>query len=146
MSRFADPSKVSVVSLGACQCPGTPHETDEATVRWDLGASALARVGAAELSKGRTRDPLASWRQLILEATIEWNLLIPADDGTIIPAPIVSVIVDELDDPTITALAEAIDGLIGSRGKLPNASGAPSPASSRGSASQTPKRTRKPTT
>ena len=150
MSRFADPSKVSVVSLGACQCPGTPHETDEATVRWDLGASALARIGAAELSKGRTRDPLASWRQLILEAVIEWNLLIPADDGTIlpeiIPAPIVSPIVAELDDPTITALAEAIDALIGSRGQLPNASGAPSAALSRESASPTRKRTRKPTT
>lgn len=145
MTRFADPTATAVVSLGACQCPGTPHEGDEATVRWDLGASALARIGRAELDKVRLRDPLASWRQLILEAVTGWNLLLAGEDGAI-PAPIVPAVVAELDDQTITTLAEAIDGLIGSRGHVPNASGAPSPASSQGSASRTRKQSPKPTT
>lgn len=146
MSRFADPTRTETVSLGPCQCPGAPHGQDEAVVRWDLGASALARIGRAELEKVRSRDPLAAWRQLILEATVSWNLLLEGEDGEGIPAPIVPGVVDELDDDTITTLATAIDRLIGSRGTLPNDSGAPSPESSRGSASQTPRPIRRRTT
>lgn len=146
MSRFADPIKVEVISLGACQCPGTPHEQDEATVRWDLGASALARIGRAELDRVRTRDPMIAWRQLVIEAVASWNLLLPGEDGAGVPAPIIPAVVAELDDGTLRALATAIDNLIESRGKLPNASGAPSVASSPGSASPARKQTRKPTT
>ena len=53
MSRFADPSKVDVIPLGACQCLGTPHEQDEATVRWQLGASARPPNRRAALGKIR---------------------------------------------------------------------------------------------
>jgi hypothetical protein len=146
MSRFADPTRTGIVPLGPCQCPGTPHDRDEAVVRWDLGSSALARIGRAELDKAITRDPLAAWRQLILEAVVSWNLMLVDDDGGGVAAPLIPAVIAELDDATITTLAEAIDTLIGSRGTLPNASGAPSVASSPGSASPAPKRTRKPTT
>lgn len=146
MSRFANRTHVEVIPLGACQCPGTPHEGDTATVRWDLGSSALARIGRAELDRITLRDPLAAWRQLVLEAVVSWNLLVEDEDGDAIPAPITPVAIAELDEPTLKTLAEAIDDLIGSRGTLPNASAAPSPASPRGSGSPTRKRTPKPGT
>lgn len=138
MSRFADPTSTDVISLGACQCPGTPHETDEAVVRYDLGASAMARVGSAELTAARG-DVYAAWRQLVVEATVSWNLL--AADGS--EAPITLTSVAELNHETLTALAKGIDELILAHGTLPNASGAPSPESPRGSASPTPTSARK---
>ena len=143
MSRFADPLAVSVVSLGACQCPGTPHEQDEATVRWDLGSSALGRIGLAEQMKLAQRDPLLGHRQLLKECVVSWNLLMPGEGGVPVPAPILLPVIAELDDETVTTLAEAIDRLTGERGTLPNGQGAPSEASPRGSASPTPTPRRK---
>jgi hypothetical protein len=143
MSRFADPSAVAVVPLGACQCPGTPHELDEATVRWDLGSSALGRIGLAEQIKVSQRDPLMGHRQLLKEAVVSWNLLLPGDNGKPVPAPIILAVIAELDDETVTTLATEIDRLIAERGTLPNDSGAPSPASPRGSASPAQKPRRK---
>lgn len=143
MSRFADPSKVETVPLGACQCPGTPHERDEARVRWQLSASALARIGQAKLSAGT--DFYAQHRQLILEATVSWNLQV-LHDGSPVTVPIVPATVAELDEATIDALAQAIDDLIESKGQLPNDSGAPSVESPRESASPTPTSTPTPGT
>jgi hypothetical protein len=144
MSRFADPTAVATVTLGPCQCPGTPHEQDEAVVRWQLGASALARVGAAELTSSRG-DIYASWRQLIVEATVRWNLSTEYE-GEVVVVPVTAATVAELDEATLTTLARGIDDLIQERGTLPNASGAPSPASPRGSASRTRRSTPKPGT
>lgn len=139
MSRFADPGATAVVPLGPCQCPGTPHEQDEAVVRWQLGSSALGRVGAAEIAAARG-DVFTAWRQLVVEAVVAWNLM-AEEDGQAVAAPVSLRSVAELDEDTLTSLATAIDRLVETRGVLPNASGAPSPASPRGSAS----RTRKPT-
>lgn len=146
MSRFADPTKTETVPLGACQCPGAPHEGDEATVRYQLGASALARVGAAGLVAARSRDPYAAYRQLVLECVVSWNLVDTDEDGDAVPVPITPAIVAEMDEDTLVPLAEAIDALVQSKGQLPNAPGAPSPASPRGSASHTRKPTPKPGT
>lgn len=146
MSRFADPTATAVVSLGACQCPGTPHERDEATVRWQLGASALARIGRAELEGAVRLDPMAAYRQTVAETLLIWNLLISDEDGQPVAAPITERAIGELDLATLKLLAETADTLISDKGKLPNASGAPSLASSRGSASRSPKQTPKPTT
>jgi hypothetical protein len=147
MSRFADPTATRRVSLGACQCPGTPHEEDEAFLRWQLGASALARIGRAELDGAVNHDPLAAYRAVVAETVVSWNLLIrgPADDngGKAIAAPITEHTIAELDLSTLKTLAEAADHLITTEGQLPNASGAPSAASPRGSASRTRTRTRK---
>ena len=145
VSRFADPPQLRS-SLGACQCPGTPHERDEATVRWQLGASALARFGRAELEGAVRLDPMAAYRQTVAETLLIWNLLISDEDGQPVAAPITERAIGELDLATLKRLAETADTLISDKGKLPNASGAPSLASSRGSASRSPKQTPKPTT
>lgn len=141
MSRFADPAKVEVVPLGVCQCPGTPHEQDEATIRWDISGSALARIGRAEIEGAVRMDPLASYRQIALETLASWNLIDGASVAAINPATIA-----ELDVDTLKVIAEEADKLIGSKGTLPNVPGAPSVASSLGSASPIRKRTRMPTT
>lgn len=138
MSRFADPTAVEVVPLGPCQCPGTPHERDEATVRWQLGASALARVGASELLAAARNDPFASWRQLVLECVVSWNLMARDEDGEPYVVAITPAAVAELDEDTLKELAVKADALIQSKGSLPNDSGAPSAESSRESASPTP--------
>jgi hypothetical protein len=135
MSRFADPTKVETVPLGPCQCPGTPHEHDEAVVRWDLGTSALARIGAAELTIS-SGDVYAGYRQLIVEATVRWNLQTEYD-GKVVDVPVAPATVAELDEDTLTTLARAIDDLVSNKGPLPNGCGAPSPASPQGSASPT---------
>jgi hypothetical protein len=140
VSRFADPTATAPVSLGPCQCPGRPHEQDEATVRWQLGASALARIGRAELDGAVNHDPMAAYRQQVIETLVSWNLLIdgPADDGgKPVAVPINARSIAELDIDTLKTLAEGADELISNKGQVPNASGAPSPASPRGSASRT---------
>jgi hypothetical protein len=148
MSRFADAYSTTTIPLGPCDCPGTPHERDEAVARTELGASAKARVGRAEIEGAVQHDPLAAHRQLVLETVISWNLLwlAPAtDDGAervAVPVPITPATVAELDRDTLVPLAEAIDKFTAD-GSPPNASGAPSPASPRGSASRI--RTKTPT-
>lgn len=143
MTRFADPSKVAVVPLGPCECPGTPHEQDEATVRWDLSDSALARVGQAQLLAGR--DFYAPYRALIVEAVVSWNLQV-LHEGEPVTVPIAPATIAELNEATLDALGKAIDALIETKGQLPNDSGAPSPASPEESASPTPTKTPKPGT
>lgn len=146
MSRFADPTATAVLSLGACQCPGTPHEQDEARIRFQLGASALARIGRAEIDGAVRLDPFAAYRQTVLETTVSWNLLRADAGGGVLSVPITPATVAELDQDTLKALAEGADKLIQNAGTLPNTSGAPSAESSRESASPTPKRTRTRTT
>lgn len=151
MSRFADPLARTVVALGDCGCPGAPHERDEATFRWQLGASALARIGRAELEGAIQHDPFAAYRQTVLEAVESWNLiwLDPSDDSPdrkAVPVPITPTTIAELDVDTLRFLAETADKLIGNEGALPNASGAPSAASSEASASRTPRAKKTPTT
>lgn len=145
MSRFADPSAVETIPLGKCECPGTPHEQDEATVRWDLSASALARIGQAQLTAAAKGDPFAANRQLILEAVVSWNLQV-LHDGKPVTVPLVPATIAELDEDTLLPLAEAVDNLIEAKGRLPNASGAPLPASPQESASPTPDTTPQPGT
>ena len=132
MSRFADPTATADIDLGACQCPGTPHEVDTATVRWDLGASALARIGRAELDGAVNLDPMAAYRQVVLETVVSWNLL--DSKG---PAPLTLASIVELDVDTLKAIAEKADALISGKGSLPNASGGPSRGSPPASKSPT---------
>ena len=148
MSRFADIAALQRASLGPCECPGTPHDEDFAMYRTQLGASALARIGRAEIEGAVQHDPLAAHRQVILEAVTSWNLLWldpsgdPDDpDRKVVPVPINSGTVELLND-SIRPLAEEIDKAI-SGGPSPNASGAPSRASSRGSASRARTKTAK---
>lgn len=141
MSRFADPIATDVAPLGACQCPGTPHEQDEATIRTQLGASALARIGRAEIDAAVQGDHFASYRRLVLEATVSWNLLWPdptadeAQERKPVPVPINEATVELLDEPTLRSLAEYIDARVS--GADPNGSGARSPALRRARTSRT---------
>lgn len=151
--RFANPNRtVDFTFPGGCRCPGAPHDADVAKVRVLIGASAKARIGRAELEGAVRLDPLAAYRQVVLEGVREWNLLwpnpaveetaegendkeaepvlVPINEGTI-----------ELLGDDLVPLAEFIDN-IWSGGPDPNGSGAPSRGSSRGSASRIRTRTR----
>lgn len=144
MGRFADPFATETFRWdGGCECPGSPHEFDEATFRTSLGASALARIGRAEIEGAVQQDPYAAHRQLVLECVISWNLLWLAPkredeeeaDRKVVAVPVNALSVAELGE-SIVELASYIDDKI-SEGSPPNASGASSRASRRGSASRT---------
>lgn len=137
MSRFADPSAIGRVDLGACQCPGTPHpDGDTAVYRTDLSASAVGRIGMAGLRGAVARDPLASHRALVLEATLSWNLLWPdptvevvdGEERPTVPVPLTEGAIEELDEDTLRTLAKAIDANL--RNRAPKGSGGRSPAGS----------------
>lgn len=131
MSRFADPTQTATIVIGPCQCPGTPHQQDEALVRTRLGGSAMARIGRAGLDSAGG-DHYAAHRRLVLEATLSWNLLWddPAwkpdsgEERKVVPAAINEGTVELLDGDTLRVLAEAIDEH--TRESPPNASAAPS--------------------
>jgi hypothetical protein len=135
VSRFADATKVKVVSLGACQCPGTPHSADEVVVRTELGYEARGLVGIAGWvdSGGVMFSPAASELRLVQLGVVEWNLF--GNDGKPMRPTPQSIAL--LDEETIHALAAALDGAIATP-PLPNDSGAPSADGSPESASPTP--------
>lgn len=71
MSRFANPNAVARMVLGACACPGTPHEEDWMELRGELGGDDTLR-----LAQGNSIDAL----EILV---IRWNLL--DDDGSEAP-------------------------------------------------------------
>ena len=113
-------------------------------------ASALARIGAADITGTMRGDPLAANRQTVLEGVARWNLLMPdpaIDDAAEaaahpVPTPVTPTVVGLLD-ASLVPLSEWIDELWSGPG--PN-SAAPSRASRRGSASRRPTKTQKPGT
>ena len=123
MSRFAELA-TTTVSLGACQCAGTPHpDGDEARVYDVLGWDDLVDIGMAP-SEGAGR------RILVTRAIASWNLV--DEDG---PVPVTEATVRLLDSGTLEALAEHVNAAHMRATTLPNASGAPSRRSRRESAS-----------
>jgi hypothetical protein len=70
VSQFASPGSTREVDLGACKCPGTPHERDVATVREELGYAAYGYILDAPGPGSRTR-------RLVEVALVDWNLLGP---------------------------------------------------------------------
>lgn len=64
MSRFADPNATQRFDIGACQCPGTPHESDWIDLRSSMGA-------ADTLAMAEANDSMAVLGLLIRD----WNLL-----------------------------------------------------------------------
>lgn len=151
VSRFANPRATRTYTFpGPCQCPGQPHEADTAVVIVRPSASALARIGAADITGTMRGDPLAANRQTILEGVSSWNLLMPdpaiddADEAAAkpVPAPVTPTVVGLLD-ASLVPLSEWIDDLW--NGPVPN-SDAPSPESRRGSESRRQTKTQKPGT
>lgn len=125
MSRFADVAVVRDVDLGACLCPGTPHESDWAKVRGELATPEIARVAAAQ--------DAAAVAAAFADFVVEWNLLGP--DGTPWPPTAENILL--LKPPTLQPLVGAHADVAEASSALPNASAAPSQGSSRGSGSRT---------
>lgn len=137
MSRFADPAATRRVEFGECLCPGAPHQSDYADIKAEAGYREVkAFIGAQELDDdGRVADA-------VLMFVSGWNLL--GSNGQ--PYPPSPDALMALKLPTLTALITAIGDVIDESTTLPNASGAPSVASSRASASRTRTTTRTRTT
>lgn len=136
MSRFADPAATKTVDLGPCDCPGTPHESDWAKVRAEASAEEAERF----LDTGSLTPETAA--EAVAAFIPEWNLLGP--DGK--PWPPSTEAVRALKYSTVKVIGKAVAETVNDSVLVPNASGAPSRASSRGSASRTSKKTRTPTT
>jgi hypothetical protein len=73
------------VRLGACYCPGTPHDTDIVYLRPSLsmagGMAALAAISNADSDQLRLQELLAAvW---IRHAVVSWNLV--DQDGSPLP-------------------------------------------------------------
>ena len=115
------------VRLGDCRCPGRPHEEDTAEVLLELPWDVLVDVGM--LNGG------AAYRRLVLGALVSWNLV--DIDGE--PVPIGTDTVARLRPDRLDPIATAVNAAY-ERGQapLPNAPGAPSRRSRRGSASPDP--------
>lgn len=136
MSRFADLNATTTVDLGPCECPGAPHESDWAKVRAEASAEDVQRfVGVEGLGSDGAAEAIADFIP-------EWNLLGP--DGKPWPPSMESV--RALKVPTLTILSNAIGTAVAESVAVPNASSAPSPGSSRGSASRARAKTRTHTT
>ncbi len=135
MSRFADPRAVQEIDLGPCECPGAPHERDIAVIRSDYSDTdaALLRASTVDVETGAAE---------FAKHIVSWNLLGPNGE----PWPPSAESVMALKAPTLTPIAEAIARAVNESNQLPNRSGAPSAASSRGSASRTPATTPAPGT
>ncbi len=120
MSRFADVTATERLSLGACQCPGTPHDEDYLDVRTQLGAE-----DALVLARGNSIDAL-------VVLVVGWNLL-DTDGST---ATVDREHLSRLFSDTF----DVLDGWIEEHVRLtslPNASAARSRSSSRASGSRT---------
>ena len=128
MTRFiasVSETLTRTVSLGACQCPGTPHpDGDSAEVYRILGWDDLVDIGlAAQQSEG------AAQRVLTTRALASWTLIEAGSAGPG-PVPIVESTVRLLDSATLNAIAEAVNEAYDkARAPLPNGSGEESPPS-----------------
>jgi hypothetical protein len=137
VSRFVNPNDTIEIVVGDCECPGKPHAKDVAVARRQLGYAALGRIGMAALAEGTGGfiDPTATRRKLLEEAIVRWNFL----DAEGKEVEVSSAAIAELDQPTVEFLAEKIDSVNRLRDALPNGSSGRSRASSRATASRTPK-------
>ena len=102
--RATDPVRVP---LGACECPGTPHEEDEAWLRPRLKPEAaiavLSILGDDEMDDVATRGS-AIGMAFLRGGLLRWNIL--DDDSE--PIPLSAIEDDSLDwDTTLRPIAEA---------------------------------------
>lgn len=136
-SRFANPNRTDVLSLGPCQCPGAPHETGDFVIyRLELGSGEESRAGAYgwSVTNAAYFDWEAARSKLIEIGVVRWNLLGPdgqemavtADNAALLDAETRDLIAAKLDEVTSPA-------------PLPNGSGARSRTTRRASASRTRK-------
>jgi hypothetical protein len=125
VSRFADAGATRHVDFGACLCPGTPHESDFATVRGELSTPDIANF-AGVTTPGEIAAALAAF-------VVEWNLLGP--DGQ--PWPPSEEAILALKPPTLNDLVTVVNEVVEESSTLPNGHAARSPNTSRASGSPT---------
>jgi hypothetical protein len=110
------------VEVGPCSCPGEPHGTDWVEVRTILPWRVRVNIAQAP-TEGDAR--LAAY----VAGIAAWSFTDP--DGE--PVPVTPANIELLADPVLEAIAPALGEAL-ARSVAPNASGAPSRRSSRGSA------------
>lgn len=103
--RATDPVRVP---LGACECPGTPHEEDEAWLRPRLKPEAaiavLSILGDDDLTDHVADLGSAIGMAFLRGGLLRWNILDDAGE----PIPLSAIEDDSLDwDTTIRPIAEA---------------------------------------
>jgi hypothetical protein len=124
--NFTSNETVTVI-LGACRCPGRPHEDDTAEVRTELPWDVLVDVGL--LTGG------AAYRRLVSGALVAWNLTDAEGD----PVPVTPAMVSRLRADRLDPIADAVNAAYErAQAPVPNAPGAPSRRLRRVSASQDP--------
>jgi len=133
--RFVDPSATARLDLGACECPGKPHESDWVEYRTRVSYGVLGAISV-------TGDLMSAKRKLLELSIVDWNLCLA--DGTV--PEINAAAIDALDPATAERIYDAVYIAVQESQTLPNTSGARSAATSRASASRTPSRNRTPTT
>lgn len=142
--RFADPSATDTIEV-ACPCPGTPHEVDRITHRTELGSGEIESAGAFGWQRGLAAagtawyDSAAALSMLIRTAVVRWTFV----DASGEPLPITVRAAELLPETLRDRLREATNDAQAweADGPDPNVSGAPSPSTSRASASR-PRATR----
>lgn len=137
MTRFVDSTATRTISLGPCECPGTPHEADEAVIHERLGYGPLLHIGLAASNE-------ESILRLLEHALVRWNFL--GADGK--PVSVSRESIEALDSDTAALISEAVNQVVSETSQaLPNGSGAASAATSAGSISPIPvnRRTRRST-
>lgn len=136
-SRFANPNRTDVLSLGPCQCPGEPHaDGDQVVYRVELGAGEEERAGTYGWSTTGWQyfDSAAARSKLVEIGVVRWNMLGPDGEDMAVTARNAAL----LDDATLALITAKLDEVTAdNRRPLPNESGAPSRASTRASASRT---------
>lgn len=112
MPRFVDRNQVKVVSLGPCQCPGSPHGEDSVRIRERLSyADQLHLADASNVSMTE-----ALWTLFNLRV-VGWNLT----DEKGKPVPTSRATWQNLDEDTAKAIQDAITALSNDEdGELPN--------------------------
>lgn len=135
-SRFANPDRTDVLSLGPCQCPGQPHEEDHVVHRVELGAGEEERAGTYgwSVTGWEYFDSTAARCKLVEIGVVRWNLLGP--DGEPMPVSVRSAAL--LDEETLNLITKKLDEVTARPrgGPSPNGSGARSVSGSPGSASR----------
>jgi len=112
-------------NLGACLCPGKPHELDWVRIKERLGYFDLVEVGGAGADDEDTgRKVRADMRRLFELGIDSWNLVTASGD------PLSVADIDQIRGGLIGA---ELDKLV-EASRLPNESGASSPITSLGRA------------
>lgn len=110
IGRFAHPDRTEPVSLGACRCPGSPHDQDTAEVRTEIGDGELrTAANRGGFSNGPLWDAASSDNQTVATFTTAWTLL--DDDSE--PVPISARMIGLLDEDTRLPLLAAVNRAAG---------------------------------